>query len=229
MPEVLKVHRHEEKYLLSPLQAAHARAMLDGLLKRDGHSAAGAYFIRSLYFDTPADDDYTDKLLGISDRCKLRLRLYDVNCAALKLEIKEKQGTVSQKVSQTVTREQAQALVLGQTEELLRHNTTAACRAYRMFQAQGRRPAVLVDYRRTAWVGPLEHLRITLDEQVGAAKSAALFDPTVNTVKLHSAGAVILEIKYDHYFPGYLRGPLSAVGGVSMSISKYATARGILY
>lgn len=229
MPDVLKVHRHEEKYLLSPLQAAHARAMLDGLLKRDSHSAAGAYFIRSLYFDTPADDDYTDKLLGISERRKLRLRLYDANCTTLKLEIKEKQGTVSHKVSQTVTREQAQGLIFGQTECLFRQNSTAACQAYRMFRTQGRRPSVLVDYRRTAWVGPLEHLRITLDEQVSAAKSAELFDPHVNTVKLHSAGAVILEIKYDRYLPGYLRGPLASVGGVPMSISKYATARGMLY
>lgn len=229
MPDVLKVHRHEEKYLLSPLQAAHARSVLDGLLKRDSHSAAGAYFIRSLYFDTPADDDYTDKLLGISERRKLRLRLYDVNCTALKLEIKEKQGAVSHKVSQTVTREQAQALICGQPEYLMQLKTPAALQVYRMFQTQGRRPAALVDYRRTAWVGPLEHLRITLDEQVSAAKSAALFDPHVNTVKLHSAGVVILEIKYDHYIPGYLRGPLSSVGGVPMSISKYATARGILY
>ena len=49
----LAVDRHEEKFLLNPGEAALARALLDGALHRDRYSAGGAYYIRSLYFDTP--------------------------------------------------------------------------------------------------------------------------------------------------------------------------------
>ena len=62
----LAVDRHEEKFLLSPGEAAYTQKLLDGLLRRDRYSAAGAYSIRSLYFDTPGDGDYLDKVLGVS-------------------------------------------------------------------------------------------------------------------------------------------------------------------
>ena len=79
----LAVDRHEEKFLLNPAEAVCLRALLDGLLRRDRYSAGGAYYIRSLYFDTPDNTDYADKVLGVSDRRKLRLRLYDVNAGQI--------------------------------------------------------------------------------------------------------------------------------------------------
>lgn len=226
MPE-LQVHRHEEKYLLNAGQAALLRGALDGLLRRDAHSAAGPYFIRSLYFDTPDDRDYTDKLLGLPERTKLRLRLYDTAAETCKLEIKAKAGRYSHKRSVTVSRAQARALLDGGDPAL--PDTPAARQALLMLRSEHRRPAALVDYRRTAWLLPVERVRITLDEGVRAAKSSRLFDPALPTVGLHGPGTVILEVKYDHYLPGYLRGVLSAAGGQAMSISKYAAARAALY
>ena len=61
----LAVDRHEEKFLLNPAEAVCLRALLDGLLRRDRYSAGGAYYIRSLYFDTPDNTDYADKVLGV--------------------------------------------------------------------------------------------------------------------------------------------------------------------
>lgn len=226
MPD-LQVHRHEEKYLLNPAQAALLRGALDALLQRDAYSAAGPYFIRSLYFDTPDDRDYTDKLLGLPERTKLRLRLYDLAADTLKLEIKAKAGSYSHKQTVGVSRAQALALLAGGQPCL--GDTPAARRALLMLHTEHRRPAALVDYQRTAWLLPVERVRITLDERVRAAKSTALFDPAVPMLGLHSAGAVILEVKYDHYLPRHLRGILSAANGQAMSISKYATARSLLY
>ena len=88
----LAVDRHEEKFLLNPAEAVCLRALLDGLLRRDRYSAGGAYYIRSLYFDTPDNTDYADKVLGVSDRRKLRLRLYDVNAGQIRLDCKERTG-----------------------------------------------------------------------------------------------------------------------------------------
>lgn len=225
----LAVDRHEEKFLLNPGEAALARGLLDGVLHRDRHSAAGAYYIRSLYFDTPFDNDYADKVLGVSDRRKVRLRIYSTDEAAARLELKEKQGIYSHKTGVTLTRAEALALIAGDRDLLRARPDEAARRAGNLLVQESRRPVVLVDYERTAWTMPVERVRITLDEHVRAAKSAALFDAAVPMVGVHSGGAVILEVKYDHYLPGHIRRMLSAVQGQGMSISKYAAAREFLY
>ena len=225
----LAVDRHEEKFLLNPGEAALVRGLLDGVLHRDRYSAGGAYYIRSLYFDTPFDNDYADKVLGVSDRRKVRLRIYSTDAAAARLELKEKQGIYSHKTGVTLTRAQAQALIAGERDFLCRSADAAARRAGNLLVQEARCPAALIDYERTAWTMPVERVRITLDEHVRAAKSAALFDAAVPMVGVHSGGAVILEVKYDHYLPGHIRRMLSAVQGQGMSISKYAAAREFLY
>ena len=225
----LAVDRHEEKFLLSPGEAAYTQKLLDGLLRRDKYSAAGAYSIRSLYFDTPGDGDYLDKVLGVSDRCKVRLRIYDTQTPRVRLEIKQKSGVYSHKTGVWLTREEALALIGGDASPLLRQDTAAARRAWTEFARVPRRPSALIDYERTAWTMPVERVRITLDRHVRAAKSDALFDPGVPMLGVHSGGAVILEVKYDRYLPGYVRQALSTVGGQGMSISKYAAAREMLY
>lgn len=225
----LAVDRHEEKFLLTPGEAAYAQRLLDGLLRRDSYSAQGAYYIRSLYFDTPGDGDYMDKVLGVSDRRKVRLRLYDTDAPRVRLELKEKSGSYSHKTGLWLSREEAEALIAGDASVLLRQDTAAARRAWTQFARMPRRPAALIDYERTAWTMPVERVRITLDSHVRAARSSALFDPRVPMLGVHSGEAVILEVKYDRYLPGYVRQALSTIGGQGMSISKYAAAREMLY
>ena len=225
----LAVDRHEEKFLLSPGEAVYTQKLLDALLRRDRYSATGAYYIRSLYFDTPGDDDYVDKVLGVSDRRKVRLRIYDTDTPRVRLELKEKSGSYSHKTGLWLTREEAEVLIGGDASPLLRQDTAAARRAWTEFARTPRRPVALIDYERTAWTMPVERVRITLDSRVRAAKSSALFDPHVPMLGVHSGEAVILEVKYDRYLPGYVRQALSTVGGQGMSISKYAAAREMLY
>lgn len=225
----LRVQRHEEKYLLDPLQAACLRRLLDAALRRDPHCAAAPYRIRSLYFDTADDRDHQEKILGVSERQKLRLRAYDPAAEAVKLELKTKRGVLCGKQSAALTRAEAARLTAGEAEFLLAREGSAAQHIGALFLREQRRPAVLVDYRRTAWVLPVEHVRITLDERVRAAKCADLFAPAPPLVGVHSAGAVILEVKYDRFLPGYVRRMLSTVDTVPVSVSKYAAARAMLY
>ena len=167
-------------------------------------------------------------MLGVSDRRKLRLRLYDVNAGQIRLECKEKTGIYSHKTGVWVSRAPAAGLIAGDSGFLL-DGSDAARRIWLPFARQLRRPAALIDYERTAWTLPVERVRITLDEHVRAAKSSALFDPGVPMLGVHSGNAVILEVKYDRFLPDYLRGVLSSVCAQGMSISKYAAAREMLY
>ena len=129
----LAVDRHEEKFLLTPGEAAYTQKLLDGLLRRDKYSTTGAYYIRSLYFDTPGDGDYLDKVLGVSDRRKVRLRIYDTETPRVRLEIKQKSGVYSHKTGVWLDREEALALIGGDASPLLRQDTAAARRAWTEF------------------------------------------------------------------------------------------------
>ncbi len=223
----LQVRRYEEKYLLSPAQAEVLRGLLDGVLLRDRYSAAGPYYIRSLYFDTAENGDYHDKLLGVSERKKLRLRLYDRQAPTVKLEIKAKRAKTSHKQSAVLPRETALALVNGDPAPLLGEGAAARA-AYALYQGENRAPAALIDYERTAWVFPVGRARITLDSRLRAAKSDDLFGENVPMVGL-LGGQTILEVKYDQPLPGWIKRLLSTVPGTLLSISKYALARGALY
>lgn len=224
----LRVQRHEEKYLLDPLQAACLRRLLDAALRRDTHCAAGPYFIRSLYFDTANDRDWQEKILGVSERQKVRLRLYGLADERVKLERKTKRGSLCGKQSAALTRAEAARLTAGEVDFLLDQPGDAARQIGALFLREQRRPAALVDYRRTAWVLPVEHVRLTLDENVRAARCADLFAAAPPMVGVHGAGCVILEVKYDHFLPGYVRRMLAAVDSVPVSVSKYAAARALL-
>lgn len=227
MAAELQVRRYEEKYLLAPAQAAALQNLLDGVLQRDDYSADGAYFIRSLYFDTPEDADYKDKLLGVSERKKLRLRLYNLQTAQVKLEIKAKRAKTSHKQSAVLDRAAAQALVDGDPTPLLGEGPAARA-AYALYQGEHRIPAVLIDYERTAWVFPVGRARITLDSHVRASKSDALFAANVPMVGVLDP-MTILEVKYDQPLPAWLGRVLSSIPGTPLSISKYAMARASLY
>lgn len=223
-----KVQRHEEKYRLSAAQATELELLLANVLQRDQYSAGGPYFIRSLYFDTVDDADYNDKLIGADRRQKIRLRLYDLNATGVKLEIKNKTGNLSFKQSTNLTRAQALALATGQCDFLLALPGDTARRAYTFFKREWRRPAALVDYDRTAFTSPVAQVRITLDRNIRAGRSADLFSANCPMFGVHSGGVCVLEVKYNAFLPGYLRGVLASVDPVKMSIGKYELARQLL-
>ena len=227
MAAELQVRRYEEKYLLSPAHAAAVRELLDGVLPRDRYSAGGAYYIRSLYFDTPSSADFHDKLLGVSERKKLRLRLYDLQAPTVKLEIKAKRAKNSHKQSAVLPRAAAQRLIAGDAAALPGEGPAARA-AWALMQGEHRAPAALIDYERTAWVFPVGRARITLDTHVRAAKSAELFAADVPMAGVLDP-MTILEVKYDQPLPPWVKRLLASVPATPLSVSKYALARAALY
>ena len=75
---------------------------------REWHTSAGQAFrtanptrmVNSLYLDSPALDDYSDNLDGVSVRRKLRLRWYGntIEPERLRVEVKSKRSGVSSKL-----------------------------------------------------------------------------------------------------------------------------------
>ena len=92
MNEVL---RQEKKYAINLADGMMLRHRLGGVMLQDPHNGAQGYGIRSLHFDTPDDQDFSDKMDGLELRRKIRLRIYSPQADFAMLEMKQKQGLTS--------------------------------------------------------------------------------------------------------------------------------------
>lgn len=226
MEQHFSVYRHEEKYLLSLGEATCLYNTLSALLQHDrGHS----YTVRSLYFDNLLDQDLEEKLLGINERKKYRFRIYHTNDNSVKLEIKNKINNFSHKETAAITRQDALAVIQGDVNILAHYQNLTTQRFREILLAEKRVPTALIEYQRDAFLCPSQEVRITFDQKISAARSDRLFDPNVPLVGLHSRAVTVLEIKYSSFLPAYIREVLAAFTVHNQSISKYASARCILY
>ena len=87
-----EVMRQEKKYAINQLDSLRIRSRLKPVMMADAHNDAEGYLIRSLYFDTPDNQDFIDKLNGLELRRKIRLRAYGPEDTFASLEMKQKAG-----------------------------------------------------------------------------------------------------------------------------------------
>ncbi len=215
-------YRHEYKFLISKASALLLKSRLPAFMGRDPHAGpTGQYTIRSLYFDDPSFTAYEEKMSGISDRTKYRIRYYNYDDSFIHLEKKEKHESLTRKTGQTISVADAQALEQcllsgcpdhpkGLTEEL------------RLHIARGMRPRVLVDYDRTPFVCSAGQTRITLDENIRTHPyDGHLFASPHAMIPVLEENQVVLEVKFNDFLPGYLSQILEDIPKVNLAISKY--------
>ena len=110
---MLDIFRREIKYEINPCLTEVLKQRLSAVLPADPHNGTQGYLVRSVYFDTPDASDCREKLDGVENRKKLRLRVYGFGDAPAKLELKQKQGAFQRKRSLTLSRPQAEQLLAG--------------------------------------------------------------------------------------------------------------------
>ena len=92
-------------------------------------------------------------------------------------------------------------------------------------QSQLLRPRVIVDYTRRAFVYAPGNVRVTIDDEVRSGLSAIhMFDP-VQPIPADIRRPIILEVKYDAYFPDIIRDAVQLSDRRTTSFSKYAACR----
>lgn len=226
------VYRHEEKFLLRYPQYVELKQLLTPLMHRDLNAGAdGSYTVRSLYFDRADNRDYHEKVNGVDRRQKLRMRIYGETPDKVKLEIKKRREDGIYKETVTISRAEAERLLHGLPEcEFLReHQTEAAKHAYGLLRSEGYRPVVVIDYDREAFTLPFYKIRVTFDRRVRAARRIEEFMiPQCGMIPVLPADEIILEVKYNHMLPDFLRRALSSVPAQSMAVSKYQLSRELL-
>lgn len=219
--------RHERKYWINNGDMALLREKLRRVMAYDSHTDEnGEYFIRSLYFDDAYDRAYYDKLDGVKDRDKYRIRIYNMSDSVIFLERKRKVGELIQKSACRIDRKLADALIEGDSSHLLEYDEPLLTDMYVEMRTKLLRPRVLVDYVREAFVFPAEHARITFDKQLATCPgSADLFNPDLLTLSPLDDKKQILEVKFDTYLPAHIAGLLADTPTENCAISKYVLCR----
>lgn len=222
-----QVSRHEIKYSISLYTARLLMYRLPGLLRRDSHAGPdGGYFIRSIYFDDPDFTAYHEKLTGVKERTKYRLRFYNMDHRTVFLERKRKDGDLTGKDSVPLTGEQARALFRGRD---MPPGDAGLLEEFLLLRKGGFRPAVVVDYQRYAYTYPVQDVRVTLDLDVRTCPyQTDGFSQRLLTVPALEPGEAVLEVKYDAFLPAPVRAVLEDVPKRREAVSKYVKCLSIL-
>ncbi len=221
--------RHELKFLISPAQEYVLSRQLDRVLHRDPNGDENnEYAIRSLYFDTVYNDALYDKLNGVQNRDKYRIRIYNYSDRVIKLECKTKIGSLISKRSISIPRDLCEQLMAGDPAGLERTRSGLLNDMYREMTINLLRPVVLVDYVREAYLHDAEEVRITFDRHLRSGlRSIDLFDPHVPTVMPFDHEQTILEVKYNRCLPPFIRDLLCTytANAIHSAVSKYTWCR----
>ena len=221
--------RHELKYYITPLEYEVLSRQLKHVLDKDPFGDENnEYHIRSLYFDTIFNDALTDKLDGVKNRDKYRIRIYNFSDKVIKMECKTKVGSLISKRSVKIPRILAEQLIAGDPTGLEQSRSGLLRDIFREMKLNYLRPVVLVDYVREAYLHPAEEVRITFDKQLHSGLgSVDLFNPYVPTVSPFDHNEMILEVKFNRFLPNHIRDLLCTCvqSAQNSAISKYVWCR----
>ena len=219
--------RHELKYFINPTELDVLRARLRPVLQMDSHCRGGKpYVIRSLYFDDIDDSAYYDKVAGVMTRDKYRIRIYRYSDKEIFLERKRKMGDLIQKSSVQITRRLCEKIISGDPSGLETSKQPLLRDVFVQMRTRLLRPAVIVDYRREAYLHPAENTRITFDLGLRSGLySDDLFNPALPTVCPHDGKEEILEVKFDAYLPEHIACLLTGINAERSAVSKYILCR----
>ena len=214
--------RHELKFIISEPEKEALIRRLGTVLPSDAHADGGGYMIRSLYFDDCFERAYEEKLAGVESRRKYRIRIYNCSDSVIKLECKRKEGKYINKISASLFRAEAEAVIAGRYEFLAGRPERVCRDFYIECVSNAMRPKVIVDYDRVPFVFPYGDVRITFDSGIRAGLSCCdLFDSGIPVKQVMEQGRLIMEVKFTEYLPELVRALLSTAEGEYTAYSKY--------
>ncbi|OQX81830.1 MAG: hypothetical protein B6D61_00160 [Bacteroidetes bacterium 4484_249] len=227
--------RYEYKYIVHDSKINSLRQMILPFVNVDEFAEANngnQYTVRSIYFDTPKFDFYFEKIDGIKNRKKVRLRGYDkedINNTVF-LEIKRKYDTPIIKYRAPVKFGDAidifeQSRINGHIilKDSFPKGYENSKRFFYQVYSKNLRPVVLVIYEREAYLSKFDKtVRITFDKNLRSVAYPSL--PQLyseENAKLSLSNHFILEVKFNSHFPGWLSPVISRLGLRKQSASKY--------
>ena len=217
--------RHEWKHPINYADLLAVRQRLRAVAGPDSHAPEGKYFVRSLYFDTPSDTALREKLDGVNQREKFRIRYYNRDPSLIRLEKKSKRNSLCRKESAALSQAEAQAAADGVLDWMPDCGRPLVRELYRKMTCQLLRPKTIVDYTREAFVYAPGNVRVTLDYDIRTGLGCTDFlNSRCITVPARDA-PVILEVKWDEFLPSVIQDAVQLNNRRASAFSKYAACR----
>jgi hypothetical protein len=222
-----KVLRHELKFIISETDYLWLRDRLAAFMPLDSNAdpATRSYHIRSLYFDDPEDTALFEKADGDDYRQKFRIRTYK-STGDIVLEKKSKVIYYTAKESAGMTKEQCQAVLAGDFQGLFPSDNTLMLEFYAKLRTRALKPKVIVDYVREAYLYPSGNVRITFDRELRSGNySVDIFSDRTSPLPVMEPGTMVMEVKYDSFFPPHIKALIQGLSGQRLAVSKYVLCR----
>lgn len=217
--------RHEWKHEISYSDMLTIRQRMNAIAKPDEHAVNGKYQIRSLYFDTLNDKALREKLDGVNQREKFRIRYYNGDLSVIHLEKKSKRGNLGNKQSADLSPEEAQAIIDGNLGWMLHSGRPLVQELYSKMTTQGLKPRTIVDYEREPFIYEAGNVRVTLDYNIRTGLDCVDF-LNRNCIMIPAGDSpIILEVKWDHFLPNIIRDAVQLSNRHTGAFSKYAACR----
>lgn len=219
--------RHEIKHYLNYGDYLIIKNRLKVLLTCDQNAnSEGEYKIRSIYFDNYNDKALQEKLMGINNREKFRIRYYNEDLSFIRLEKKSKIKGLCAKISAPLTSEQTQSIINGDFEFLKESTHALHQELYAKMKYELLRPKTIVDYTREAYIYEVGNVRITFDKQIRTGMTSIdALNIDLPTVEGLDSNLMILEVKFDEFLPQFITDILQNNYSRQTAVSKYAVCR----
>ena len=226
MDQIKKVYRHEKKYTISWNEFQIINGKIKHLLKRDPHCPEFGYEVKSLYFDNPYDYALGQKVEGTDLRHKFRFRVYNNNFDIMKLEKKSKNNVMTDKESVYITKEEALSITKGDFEFLREREDGFHQNFYYKLRHGRYTPKVIVKYNRIAYLYPVGDVRITFDFNIKKSNQVdKFFNTDYDYMDVYGHDKVIMEVKFDHVLPVFIRSVIQSPHVMASASSKYVSSR----
>ncbi len=218
--------RHEYKHQISYEDYLIIKSRLKYLVKQDSHvGTEGKYTIHSLYFDNYSDKALREKLDGVDEREKFRIRYYNDDTDYIRLEKKSKIHGLCDKQSAPLTKEEVIRICKGDIGFLMESGKPLLLELYAKMRYQLLKPKVIVDYEREPYVYGPGNVRITFDSNIRTGLyHDSFFDGDYCSVPTET-DYIILEVKYDAFLPELIEKAVRVPNRQASAFSKYAVCR----
>ncbi len=198
--------------------------VLDPYLESKG---VDSYLVRSLYLDTDSLRFYYEKLSGICNREKFRIRAYNDERSKIFLEIKKKNNNVITKDRECINYDDLHAILDRYGRSCMNNGkckmeSNVVMRFISLIISLQLRPMILIAYERQAFVGALDNdIRLTIDRNICClpGRSYDMFYSGQNWIYINKP--CILELKFNDVMPFFFKTIISRFNLHQQSISKY--------
>jgi hypothetical protein len=219
----MKLLRQEFKFYISNEEIMFLRKSLKLLMKLDENSnkKKGLYTITSLYFDSPNNDAFNEKVDGVYSREKFRIRKYSES-EIIKFESKKKIENVIRKTSNIIDKKTVSHLIQNDMHKLNNEKSEFLKKSFALIKSNGLKAKNIIEYDREAYYLPYGNIRVTFDTNLRTYNSNKNFyDKSKSSIPIFFDKINILEIKHSLPMPEHLKFVLKKIVANRCAISKF--------